>query len=106
MVEIAGETLIGEVLDSTTGLSVFRGIPYGAPPVGALRWRPPEPHLPRTGVQDATSFGPACPQLQGNAQFYQFVARQLGKSPDLIPLMENISEDCLNLNVWSNNLNG
>ena len=106
MVEIAGETLIGEVLDSTTGLSVFRGIPYGAPPVGAMRWRPPEPHLPRTGVQHATSFGPACPQLQGNTQFYQFVARQLGQSPDLIPLMENISEDCLNLNVWSNNLNG
>ncbi len=106
MVEIAGETLIGEVLDSATGLSVFRGIPYATPPVGALRWRPPEPHLPRTGVQHATSFGPACPQLQGNTQFYRFVARQLGKSPDLIPSMENISEDCLNLNVWSNNLNG
>jgi para-nitrobenzyl esterase len=106
MVEAAGESMLGEVLDSNTGLSVFRGIPYAAAPLGARRWRSPVPHVPRKGVQDATTFGPACPQLQGNSRFYQFVAEQLGKSPDLVPLMQNISEDCLYLNVWSGNLNG
>ena len=43
-------------------------------------------------------------QLQGNPEFYRFVAEQVGASPDLIPPMENIDEDCLYLNVWTRNL--
>lgn len=98
-----GEVLQGEVLDPESGLVVFRGIPFAAPPVGAGRWRPPLPHAPRQGVQDATAFGPACPQQQGNPDFYRFVAERFGVSPDRIPPMENISEDCLYLNVWVKN---
>src|SRR5215472_15661330 len=41
----------------------FLGIPYAAPPVGALRFRPPAPVTPRSGVLQATAFAPGCPQL-------------------------------------------
>lgn len=95
------EALQGELLDAQTGLVVFRGIPFAAPPTGDNRWRLPKPHVARQGVQDATAFGPACPQLQGNPNFYRFVAEQFGASPDVIPAMQNISEDCLYLNVWA-----
>lgn len=64
--------------------SVFRGIPYARPPVGALRWRPTEA-LPRwDGVREATRFGAACPQPA--SPFYTHAA---------------VSEDCLFLNVWA-----
>ena len=41
----------------------FLGIPYAAPPVGALRWQPPQPAASWSGVRDATQFAPHCPQL-------------------------------------------
>lgn len=100
-VEVAGERLRGEVLDSDARLAVFRGIPFAAAPLGDLRWRPPQPHAAREGVQHATEFGGVCPQDQGNANFYKSIAQMFGKSSDLIPPTENIQEDCLYLNVWT-----
>lgn len=64
------------------GALEFRGIPYAAPPVGALRWRSPQPAAPWSGVRDASKFGSACPQL------HRF---------DLTD--ESLDEDCLTLNV-------
>ncbi len=56
----------GVIRDSTTGqddsISVYKGIPYAAPPVGELRWRPPAPVEPWNGIRPATEFGPAAPQ--------------------------------------------
>ena len=64
----------------------FLGIPYAAPPVGALRWKPPQPVAPWTGVRKATSFGARCTQ---------------GRIFDDMIFRDEMSEDCLYLNVWT-----
>lgn len=61
----------------------FYGIPFAAPPVGARRWRAPEPAAAWTGTRDATRKAAACPQPEGF-----FLAGS------------DVSEDCLYLNVW------
>ncbi len=73
------------------GCIVFRGVPFAKPPVGPLRWRPPEPLEPWSGVRGATEFGPSA------------VQRALpGDLGDLIGIpSQEISEDCLYLNVWT-----
>lgn len=63
---------------------VFDGIPYAAPPIGALRWQPPEPAAPWQGIRDATHTGPRCMQDASDLE--------MGR---------RTSEDCLTLNVWT-----
>ena len=70
---------------------VYRGIPFAAPPVGDLRWHPPEPVAPWEGVRDATVLASPCMQPSvpaGVASFYSVNSEQM-------------EEDCLYLNVWS-----
>ena len=66
---------------------VFLGIPYAAPPVGPLRWKPPQPAPKWSGVHESADFGSRCMQ------------------PDIYHDMHfrdpGASEDCLNLNVWT-----
>jgi para-nitrobenzyl esterase len=69
------------------GVSTYLGIPYAAAPVGALRWRPPQPAKPWPGVRACTRFGASC--IQGNAPDHP--GKQSGAQ----------SEDCLYLNVWT-----
>ncbi len=66
----------------------YKGIPYAAPPVGNLRWKPPQPVAAWTSPRACTSYGPACPQPTGG---------------ELLPSLAvgATSEDCLYLNVWS-----
>lgn len=80
------ETDKGKVEGSLSGTArTFLGIPYAAPPTGALRWKPPAPHDAWTDTFDATQKGHNCTQFSG-----------LGTALDL-----NSSEDCLTLNVWA-----
>jgi carboxylesterase type B len=101
-----GESLQGVVLDESNGLTVFRGIPFAAPPTGDRRWRPPAPHSPRPGTQWANRFGSACPQQQGNHDWYRQVATLFGNPPDTFCQLENFDEDCLYLIVCTKNLGG
>ena len=73
-----------------SGIQVYLGIPFAAPPVGDLRWRPPAPVTPWEGVKAVTEYGATCPQAQK------------GSEPSLpgVPAL-NMSEDCLYLNVWT-----
>ncbi len=96
-----GETLRGAWIGEEGGVVVFRGVPYAAPPVGDLRWRPPAPRPPREGIQAATEFGPACIQEPGNIEFYRDIAEVFGTDPALVPDLEPTSEDCLYLNLWT-----
>lgn len=80
-VEVAEGHLRGRRGDS---VCTFLGVPYAAPPVGALRWRPPQPAPRWAGVREALAFGPDFPQAP-NPRFR--APRQ--------------DEDCLYLNVWT-----
>jgi para-nitrobenzyl esterase len=72
------------------GSHAWLGIPYAAPPVGALRWRAPRPAAPWSGTRESLAFGPPCPQY----------ASPLGGVPgDAGEIVGE--EDCLTLNVWS-----
>jgi para-nitrobenzyl esterase len=71
------------------GVLTFKGIPFAAPPVGDLRWRPPQPVAPWKGVRSAAEFGANC--MQG----------RFGPPPAAgAPAPPAPSEDCLFLNVW------
>lgn len=77
-------TDVGAVVGETAGgVTTYRGIPYAAAPVGALRWAPPRPPARWTGVRQARAFGPPCPQVDRRAS------------------TGSQSEDCLTLNVWT-----
>src|SRR6516162_4481510 len=80
---VAGTT-DGAVRGLTNGaVDEFLGIPYAAPPIGALRWQPPQPAVSWSGIRDATQFAPHCPQS----------ASPFG--------LASTSEDCLFLNVFT-----
>ncbi len=74
---VTGGQIQGAVSDTDPDVMAFKGIPFAAPPVGDLRWRPPEPVVAWDGVRDATAPGPICMQ----------------------PGTQEQSEDCLFLNV-------
>jgi para-nitrobenzyl esterase len=86
LVRVDSGQLQGAVEDSVVS---YKGIPFAAPPVGELRWRPPQPVAPWTGVRQASEFGANC--MQG--RFGPSPAA--GASAPPAP-----SEDCLFLNIW------
>jgi para-nitrobenzyl esterase len=78
-VNVTGGQIRGVLSDEHPDIIAFKGVPFAAPPIGDLRWRPPAPVVAWQGVRQAATTGSACPQL--------------GPAPQ--------SEDCLFLNVWA-----
>jgi para-nitrobenzyl esterase len=74
---------------------IFKGIPYAAPPVGDLRWKPPQPAVVWSGVKECTVFSPTAPQSVASLP-----AGRPSTRPVPVPLLEiPQSEDCLYLNI-------
>ena len=74
------------VISADDKVRTFKGIPYAAPPVGALRWKAPKSALDWTGVRPASEYGARC--MQGNIY------------SDMVFHDSGPSEDCLFLNMW------
>jgi len=84
------QTEAGKIEGATSAdgmIREFKGIPYAAPPVGASRWKPPQPAASWTDVRKTVDFAPRC--MQGHI-YDDMVFRDKGPS-----------EDCLYLNVWA-----
>ena len=79
--------LVEGALNPDTGVHLFLGLPFAAPPVGELRWKPPQPVSPWKDVRKADKFGPRTmqPPIFG----------------DMVFRSDGMSEDCLYLNVWT-----
>lgn len=77
------------------GVAVFRGTPFAAPPVGDLRWRPPQPPAAWDGDRPAYDFGPAPLQPQPPRDSIMFHTNFADRRALVM------SEDCLYLNVWT-----
>ena len=87
-VKLHSGRITGEVLDQSIGLQAFRGIPFAAPPVGKLRWQPPQDVAHWNSVRKCVEFGSAAPQNPGLS----------GLVGDPLPPTD---EDCLFLNIWT-----
>jgi para-nitrobenzyl esterase len=87
LVKVTGGTLEGTV-GTDPSVRAFRGVPFAAPPVGALRWKAPQPVVPWTGTRKAETWGTRC--MQGTMFGQPLVSREAG-----------MGEDCLYLNVWT-----
>jgi para-nitrobenzyl esterase len=86
-IKINSGLVTGQAVEKMEDIQVFKGIPYAAPPIGSLRWKPPQPVVPWEGVRVCTQYGSPCPQRKLPPPF----DRDYGKT----------SEDCLTLNIWS-----
>jgi para-nitrobenzyl esterase len=96
-VALAGEVRVAQgILAGVPGrnpaITVFKGVPFAAPPVGDLRWRPPQPAAAWEGRRVAADFSPSCIQEIADSRdpwTYEFLAHG------------DVSEDCLTLNIWT-----
>ena len=89
-VKVDGGTVEGYVSENVT---IFKGIPFAAPPVGDLRWKAPQPVVPWTGVRKCTINPPSAMQAKP-VPFMMW-------SKEFMAPEEPLSEDCLYLNVWT-----
>ena len=83
--------LRGLIVGPRNDICVYKGIPFAAPPVGDLRWKPPQPPHAWQGVRDCLEFGPACPQPS---------IAPLVLMPEMVTNAP-LSEDCLYVNIWA-----
>jgi para-nitrobenzyl esterase len=88
-IEISQGRVSGEVAATDPAIRVFKGLPYAQPPVGNLRWKPPQPVEPWAGIRAANKF--SLPGWQAHSEDAFVWSRGVFER----------SEDCLYLNVWS-----
>lgn len=88
----AAEGRLSGIAGADHSITVFKGIPFAAPPVGALRWQPPQPATPWQGVRKADTFGASAMQAD---------QRSFGPWTEEYMFRNEASEDCLYLNVWT-----
>jgi para-nitrobenzyl esterase len=103
------ETACGRVRGAkANGVATFRGIPYGGPTEGAMRFLPPSRPQQWTGVRDCTVTGPRCVQASGNLFLNPQIGEYFGGGrPDRVELAQQTdSENCLVLNVLTPGLRG
>src|SRR5262245_34796029 len=85
-IDIDSGKVAGKLLDS--GVRGYFGVPFAAPPTGALRWREPQPARPWNGIFNADRFAPECIQILRPHNINHYFGE------------EATSEDCLYLNLW------
>jgi para-nitrobenzyl esterase len=84
----------GQLAGTTQGnAAAFLGVPYAAPPVGELRWKPPQPLASWTGARPADHFAASCQQAVIPGGFGPWTQEYV--------VSGEVSEDCLYLNVWT-----
>ena len=88
-IKIDTGVIAGARAESEASVRVYKGIPFAAPPVGDLRWRPPQYAAKWDGVRECTAYSAVCPQAPYPENSVYFQKPQ----PE--------SEDCLYLNVWT-----
>jgi carboxylesterase type B len=76
----------------------FLGVPYAAPPVGELRWKPPHPVNKWTGARKATQFGPVCPQPP--AAWLPYLGGNEANGPDALQKLRSVPAEKI-LETWS-----
>ncbi|KAF3043357.1 hypothetical protein E8E11_008434 [Didymella keratinophila] len=87
----------GAVDSITPNVAHFLGVPFAEQPLGKRRWLPSIPKTKENGTIDASHFGPACPQFEGNAD-----SVWLTDAPEFVITPRNYTgEDCLTVNVWT-----
>lgn len=89
-VAVAGGEIRGAFAAGSPDVVAFKGVPYAAPPVGDLRWKPPHPVVAWDGVREAAAPGPICMQTG------PVWVRAPGAGED-----DPESEDCLFLDIWA-----
>ncbi|MCB8928371.1 MAG: carboxylesterase family protein [Ardenticatenaceae bacterium] len=97
-IRVDGGRITG-MLSEDGEVSIYKGIPYAAPPVDELRWKAPAPVVRWNGVKEAVEFGPSCWQTDQTAPILSWTEEFL---IELSGDGEDYSEDCLTLNVWTN----
>lgn len=90
-------TIHGRASPLTSTVNEFLGIPYAAPPLGSLRWEPPQPYAPTTAAAiNATAIPPSC---------WQYISKHPGilrtDAPQFMIGNAGMSEDCLTMSVWA-----
>jgi para-nitrobenzyl esterase len=85
--------LISGYYNEKTKVTVYKGIPFAAPPLGALRWKAPHPPIPWKGIRECKAFGPS--PMQAKPVSFLMIG------PEFVVPQQPLSEDCLYLNVWT-----